>query len=197
MRPADQPRLPGRRFLLHPLGFRHRLRLRRPLDEDDGRGVPQTAFHPPAPDGRHRRFDRCRDVLFPGMLRLGCIYGVGRGVAPRHADERSADSGDPRDRNPGRRGDVPAERPQLVAVLRIHRQHPLCLLHPAASDPCARRSGPADRLRTGGIRRLGTARRFVRGVCADGGEHPRRFPASAVRIPGRSAAGTDIQTRKG
>ena len=70
-------------------------------------------------------------------------------------------------------------------------------IHPAASDPCARRSGPADRLRTGGIRRLGTARRFVRGIRADGGEHPRRFPAPVVRIPGRSAAGTDIQTRKG
>ena len=62
---------------------------------------------------------------FQGCSGLGCLESLRDHAAGGHADERAADSGDPRFRNPGAGRNVSAQRPELVAVLRIHRQHPL------------------------------------------------------------------------
>lgn len=93
-------KLSGRRFFLHTFGFRHRLRLRRPLEEKDvGKGFSQAAVDPSASDGRHGGRDRGRHVLFSGLFRLGCLGGVPIHAADGHAAERAADSGDARFRN--------------------------------------------------------------------------------------------------
>ena len=92
---------------------------------------------------------------------------------------------DPRFRNPGSRRDVSAQRPELVAVLRIHRQHSLRAFPPQTSHSGSGRAGPARRLRPDRVRRMGTARRHLRRLRPDGREHRRRLLAPAVRVLGR------------
>ena len=196
-RSENQPRLSGRRFLLHPVGVRDRLRLRRPVETNDGKGVCHATVHPSASDGGNRRGDRGRHVLLSGLLRMGRLESLGDDAADSDPDERLHDSGHARHGDPGRDRNVPAERSELVAVLRVYRQHPLCAVHPQAADQGARGAGAARRMRTGGVCHMGSLRRHMRGVLADGRQHSRRVPEAVVLVLGGTADVARIQARDG
>ena len=136
-RPAVQPWLSGRRLLLPALGLRHRLCLRRPLaGAHDARGVFQAAPHPVASDGRAGGRAGGRRLLPAGERAVGRHAGrLSDGAGGHAAGHAAAPGGTRRGRRGARqRRDVSAQRSELVALLRIHRQHPLCARAAAALD---------------------------------------------------------------
>ncbi len=132
--PGAQPRLSGRRLLLRALGLRDRLRLRRPLELHVAQGLLQAPPGASASDGHHGVSHRRAVLLLrvrglPDDRRRTVVGGAADLPAGLYDAARAAVVGHPR---LGR--DQPAERPRMVAALRIHRQYPLCPRHPALPE---------------------------------------------------------------
>ena len=85
-------------------------------------------------------------------------------------------------------GDVPAEWPELVVAVRIHRQHTLRFRAAPAADACARRTGRRGGMLARGIRHVGAAGGCVRGFLDDGRQYCGRHAAPAVCLPDGTAA---------
>ena len=149
--PAFQPRVHGRRLFLHTFRFRNRVCIRRQVENHaDTQGILQKEAHQTASDGHNGRASRSRFLLHPGQREMGRYTGTLHYGAHSPAAESFPASGSSRNRSrcQGKQRNVSAQRTELVAVFRIHRQYPLRPVHKEIFNKSADSSGNRSRSRT-------------------------------------------------
>ena len=165
-------------------------RFRSPRGHED-KGFPQATPDPSASDGDARLGAGCGDLPDSGLGAVGRDTRAFRGGDAGHAAGHVPDSGLSRGalRGAGQQRDVSAQRPFLVPVLRIYRQHPLCAGPAQAVHPLACSGGCGLRPGTGGLcgRRPLRLRPSRGGLVIDGPEPSGRLSAADVLVRGRAA----------
>ena len=163
----------------------------------DRRTLYRQAHHTTAAYGHHRRPARRRFIHYPGlraMGRHGCQHpGRHRLVSVRPVHAAGAPGHNARGQR--QRRNVPAQRPELVAILRIYRQHRLRPVAASSQPPRSAAFHSPVGCRTGCLdpfrheRQLSYWLRLVYGrlrIC-------RRTAQAVVLILGRTPYGSRVQ----